>query len=71
MIDNILSPVGYSVTACMDGLAALKLLEEREQTQGPGFLPSIILLDVMMPQVLRTQRPLGHVLPFVDADRGC
>jgi hypothetical protein len=38
VVENSLAPKGYKITVCMDGVEALKLLEDR------GYLPDLILL---------------------------
>ena len=43
VIEGLLAPKGYVVTACLDGDEALNLLEERQ------YLPDVILLDCQMP----------------------
>jgi len=43
VIERILRKAKYTFTTCLDGMSALKLIEDR------GYLPDIVLLDVMMP----------------------
>ena len=43
VIEGILAPLGYVVTAAMDGNEALELMKSRE------YLPDVILLDLQMP----------------------
>jgi len=38
VVENSLAPKGYKITVCMNGVEALKLLEDR------GYLPDLILL---------------------------
>lgn len=45
VIEEMLTPVGYTVTKCMDGTEALDLLKRR------SYVPDLILLDVMMPKM--------------------
>ena len=43
VVEGILAPLGYVITAAMDGNEALELMKSRE------YLPDVILLDVQMP----------------------
>eukprot|EP00750_Incisomonas_marina_P005940 INCI14243.3.p1 GENE.INCI14243.3~~INCI14243.3.p1 ORF type:complete len:1026 (+),score=190.52 INCI14243.3:229-3306(+) len=45
VIKNILTPAGYTVTTCADGIECLDVLEKRD------VLPDLLLLDIMMPQI--------------------
>lgn len=55
VVENILTPLGYDVVACMDGSEALDLLSERHKSHNQGdataCFPDLILLDVMMPKI--------------------
>mmetsp|Transcript_39530 Transcript_39530/g.95409 ORF Transcript_39530/g.95409 Transcript_39530/m.95409 type:complete len:1607 (-) Transcript_39530:300-5120(-) len=43
VIERILKRTNYKMSSCLNGMSALQLLEDR------GYLPDMILLDVMMP----------------------
>lgn len=45
VIQNILTPAGYAIATCSDGIECLNMLEERD------YLPDLLLLDIMMPQL--------------------
>lgn len=66
VVENSLQPKGYTVTKCMSGVDALKLMESRQ------YLPDLILLDALMPHMsayemveqLRLKYPY-NVLPVI------
>lgn len=45
VVENLLTPLGYIVTTCMDGMEALQHISRCPQ------LPDLVLLDVMMPEI--------------------
>lgn len=45
VIENLLQPCGYKLTLCMDGVQCLERIAMR------GFIPDLMLLDVMMPHL--------------------
>ena len=54
----------YTVTTAMDGIEALKILEERKEKE--SYMPDIILLDVMMPKMngFRTCAKIREMFPL-------
>lgn len=45
VIENLLSPYGYTVTMCVHGMQCLEVLESRD------YPPDLLLLDIMMPHI--------------------
>ena len=68
VMQDLLGGLGYKVTVAMSGIEALKILEERFETDGVGGFPSVVLMDNMMPGMtgLETTRKIRDVYPMVE-----
>lgn len=45
VIENLLSPYGYTITMCVHGQQCIEVLESR------GYVPDLLLLDMMLPHL--------------------
>jgi CheY-like chemotaxis protein len=68
VMEDLLSGLGYKVTVAMSGLEALKILEERFETEGAAGFPRVVLMDNMMPGMtgLEATQKIREVYPMVE-----
>ena len=68
VMQDLLGGLGYKVTVAMSGIEALKILEERFETEGVGSFPSVVLMDNMMPGMtgLEATRKIREIYPMVE-----
>jgi CheY-like chemotaxis protein len=65
VVERMLKATPYKMTVCMDGTQALRIIEKR------GYLPDLILLDVMLPQKSGIEvceyvrKNLSDILPII------